>query len=100
MKNLIEVPQKRIAQKKDKIIQFPLFEINIWGWEEEWEGMPEFIQSNLMPIKTLKVHFKEQKDINAFSELIGQKITEKTRGVWYPKLEKKIQNNKRYSDES
>lgn len=54
---------------------------------EEWEGMPEFDQKDKTAFKNLIVNFKDSEDINKFSELIGQKITEKTRSIWYPEVE-------------
>lgn len=52
-----------------------------------WQGMPEFEQEDLTPIKTLKVHFAAQEDIIAFAKLVKQKITDKTKFIWYPEAE-------------
>ncbi len=65
----------------------------------EYQGMPEFEQEDLSPFKQLKINFASQKDIDTFAELIGQKITEKTRSIWYPKAEK-LSMDKVYVDES
>lgn len=56
-------------------------------YKKEWEGMPEFQQEDKTAIKSIVVHFGTQRDIDAFSQLTGQKITEKTKFIWYPKLE-------------
>jgi hypothetical protein len=53
-----------------------------------WRGMPEFVQDDLTPFKTIYVHFENQEHLDAFAELVGQIITPKTRSIWYPKREK------------
>lgn len=52
-----------------------------------WTGMPEFQQDDKRPFRTLPIHFKDQAAVDAFAELIGQKITENTRFVWFPRIE-------------
>lgn len=56
-------------------------------FEQEWRGMPEFVQENLMPFKTVMIHFENQENVLKFSELIKQKITNLTKSLWYPKAE-------------
>ena len=55
---------------------------------KEWEGMPEFEQKDLSAFQSIHVHFRTQEDIDIFAELIGQKIGEKTRALWYPEADK------------
>lgn len=56
---------------------------------EEWEGMPEFEnEDNLGAVKTIKVHFATQEDVERFSSIIGQQVTEGTKYIWFPKQEK------------
>ncbi len=57
-------------------------------YDEMWQGMPEFEQGDLGPVKTLQVHFVAQSDIVAFANLIEQRITDKTKYIWYPKMER------------
>lgn len=52
----------------------------------EWEGMPEFENSPLAS-RTLFVHFACDDDVAAFANLIGQKLTDKTKSIWYPDRE-------------
>jgi predicted RNA binding protein with dsRBD fold (UPF0201 family) len=66
----------------------------------EWEGMPEFDQEDKTAFQSIHLHFKNQEDIDKFAELIGQKITPKTRSIWYPEIEIERYADKRYSDES
>jgi hypothetical protein len=52
--------------------------------EKLWKGMPEFNQKNLEPYHQIIVSFKDKEAMNLFSQLIDQKITKKTRSIWYP----------------
>ena len=79
--------------KEDK--QIKLFDSPEW-WEEHWQGMPEYVQEDRMPWKTLPVHFKNENDLNLFSKLVGKKITKKSRCLWYPDVEIRHYMNKRY----
>lgn len=69
------------------------------SWKKEWQNMPEYIQEDLNPYKSILVHFEKQEDVDKFSKLVGQKITVKTKGIWYPKMERDIAINKYYVDE-
>lgn len=55
---------------------------------EEWQGMPEFNQEDLTAVQSIHVHFASRADVDAFAELIGQKLTDRTRSIWYPEAEK------------
>lgn len=63
-------------------------------WREEWQDMPEFIQKDLTPFKTLSVHFEKEEDMKNFSKLINQKLTNKTKSIWYPKCKRENLLNK------
>lgn len=54
---------------------------------QEWIGMPDFNMENLMSWQSTVVHFKNQRDRDEFAKLIGQKLTPKTRSIWYPRAE-------------
>jgi hypothetical protein len=69
-------------------------------WKKEWKGMPEFIQEDLSPFQSIIVHFEKKEDVEKFSKLVGQRLTKKTKNIWYPKAEILIAANKRYVDES
>jgi len=56
--------------------------------EKEWKGMPDYEQPEAGPFRTIHVHFKDQSSVDAFAELIGQNLTDKTKWVWYPQLAK------------
>lgn len=56
-------------------------------WEEHWVGMPEFVQEDKPPFKKIFLNFRNEEDYKAFAKLIGQNLTDKTKSIWYPKLE-------------
>lgn len=71
-------------------------------WKDEWQGMPEFDQEDQTSWKSIIVHFENEADMKKFGELIGQKLTYRTRSIWYPEAEISryvdklyIQNDKR-----
>lgn len=63
--------------------QSPLFDKGEW-WEQIWKGMPEFVQEDQEPFKTIFVHFETRADMEAFAELVKQRITLNTKSIWYP----------------
>lgn len=52
--------------------------------QSAWQGMPDFDQPDAGPFRTIRVHCTDQAAVDAFAKLIGQKLTEKTKWVWYP----------------
>lgn len=88
-----DVPPPR--RRKKEVEQLELGNIPK-DWQNHWQGMPEFNQQDLKPIKSMQVHFKSMEDQRAFGELIGQKITDLTKSVWYPKIEIKQFKDKEY----
>lgn len=69
-------------------------------WVEEWVGMPEFCQQDLTSIKSVIVHFDSLSDYEEFQKAITQKLTNKTRSIWFPAKENESFINKRYRRES
>ncbi len=63
--------------------------------EDEWVGMPEFNQEEIEHFKLI-VHFPNDDAVNKFSELVEQKITEKTKFIWFPKQEDVRQRDYEY----
>jgi hypothetical protein len=51
---------------------------------EEWVDMPEFVQEKKEPFAKIIVRFETQKDLEEFAQLIGQKLTPKTKSIWHP----------------
>jgi hypothetical protein len=65
-------------------------------WREEWQGMPEFSQENLLPEYSVRVNFVTYEDLQKFASLVEQVISTKTPSIWFPKQEKENLSNKRY----
>ena len=70
--------------------------------ETAWEGMPEFSQEDASAYRTIKIHFANQSSVTEFAKLMdGQTISERTKFLWFPKLEKqKLLGTNYVSDES
>ena len=66
---------------------------------DEWVDMPEFVQESKPPFAKIIFRFESQEDLDAFSKLIGQKLTPKTKSAWYPKLERGKNAAKRWIQE-
>jgi len=69
-------------------------------YKEMWQGMPEFEQEDLTAMKSVVVHFETQDAVDKFSELVDQKITEKTKSIWYPKAQLLDMDSIVYGDKS
>lgn len=81
--------------------QEELFDISAEDLQRrEWVNMPEFIQENQEPFKTVFVHFANREDMEEFSRIVDQNITLYTQSIWYPAAEIKKYSDKRYIDES
>jgi len=68
--------------------------------EKEWVGMPEFIQEKKEPYAKITFRFESEEDLIEFSELIGQKLTSKTKSAWYPYRSHFRKTIKEWTDES
>jgi hypothetical protein len=69
-------------------------------WQKEWKDMPEFIQDKKDCYCKIIVRFNNEEDLQEFSKLIGQKLTNKTKSIWHP-FKSHFSNIKKYwADES
>jgi hypothetical protein len=82
--------------KKEELLLFDKGE----GWENEWQGMPEFVQKDLTPFKTIYVHFENAEDMRAFAELVQQQLTTDTQYIWFPESDRPKPSTRKYVDES
>lgn len=57
-------------------------------YDELWKGMPEFDQEDQGAVRTIAVHFATKEDVRKFAKLVGQKITNKTKSINYPKQDR------------
>lgn len=67
---------------------------------EEWKEMPEFDQQDKTAYRSFPVHFKNQEAVDEFAALINQKITDRTRYIWFPYIEIERMVDKEYVPES
>jgi len=93
-----EVVEKDVADLLEKVndedqlpARIPKKQTSLFGddewWEEMWQGMPEFVQEDLTPARTLYIHFRTDEDVREFLEVIDQTVTPKTKSIWFPKME-------------
>lgn len=54
-------------------------------WRAHWASMPSYEHIDIEPKRDLIVHFRNDDDLQKFAKLVGQKITDKTKYLWYPK---------------
>jgi hypothetical protein len=73
---------------------------DLFGDESEWVGMPEFVQEKQEPFSQIIVRFETEADLMEFAEMIGQPLTAKTKSIWHPQLQRGINRDKVYVDES
>jgi hypothetical protein len=71
---------------------------NLFDEYPEWVGMPEFVQEKKEQFKELIIRFNTEADYLDFQNIIGQKLTMKTKSIWHPYkshwgLEKKVYKN-------
>lgn len=70
-------------------------------WKKEWQDMPEFIQEKVnKEYHKLTIRFANKEDMINFAKLVNQTITNKTKAIWYPQIERGINANKLYVNES
>jgi len=92
--NLMDLADKNKQQKIENPDAFTsLFdveeiEINPDHWTQHWKGMPEYVQEDNGPWKTIRIHFRNEEDYEEFAKLTDNThLTKKTKSAWYPKLE-------------
>jgi hypothetical protein len=71
----------------------------LFDWEKEWQGMPEFIQEDQSPFISVTIHFRNKSDFDKFFLLINQ-VPTKRKSYWFPKCIPRKVADKRYCDES
>ena len=72
--------------------------------ERLWVGMPEFVQEEKKTYKTIYLHFRNEEDFKEFvskykSLDTDQVISQKTKSMWYPHLDKDENSLKRYFED-
>ena len=54
------------------------------SWREHWQDMPEFKHNDLEPVQQIVVVFNSEEDKQKFAKLVDQKLTLKTKSIWFP----------------
>ncbi len=68
--------------------------------DEHWQDMPEFEHEDKNPVRTIRVHFRSDADVDDFAKIMGIELTEKTKTIWHPPLIKESRKDQVYgSDE-
>ncbi len=67
-------------------------------WRSHWIDMPEYVQEEDKEFSKLTVRFDNEDDLMEFAALINQKLTNKTKSIWFPERQKKKRG--RWKDES
>ena len=57
------------------------------AWEKDWQGMPEYSHDDVTSFSAVIIHFRNKDDRNEFAKRIGQKLTHKTKSIWFPAQE-------------
>lgn len=63
---------------------------------EFWVDMPDFHQPSKRPYAKVNVSVRNEDDLQALAKLLGQKLTPKTKSVWFPELEPSGVGSKRW----
>jgi hypothetical protein len=83
------------TEKTDLLFDVPA------DWQKEWEGMPEFVQEKQSEFSKIIIRFENEHDLQSFAKLIGQRLTSRTKSIWYPFKSHWGQNpNMKWHDES
>lgn len=64
----------------------------------EWKDMPEFIQEKQEPFSKIIIRCETQEDLEELAKLLGQKLTPKTKSIWYPYKPHKSDKHYRWKD--
>jgi hypothetical protein len=75
-----------------------LFDVNE-NWQDDWKGMPEYIQKEQEPFHTIHVHFNDAEAIANFGEAVKQKVGQSTKFMWFPEIKLRRVAHLRYVSE-
>jgi hypothetical protein len=76
--------QYNIFQKTEEEEKKFLFEQEELDWKQQWKEMPEFVQLNKEPLQKIVINFQTYDDVKEFAKLLGFKVTNKTKSMWFP----------------
>lgn len=71
------------------------------SWKAHWVNLPEYEQERLLPHKMLVVYLDDDETVRSrLAEVLEQRITSKTKSVWYPELQRGKHSHLRWVDRS
>ncbi len=94
----VEEPSELLDMLLDTNGQIAFIDFDEW-WKVEWQGMPEFIQDEKRPWKSMYVHFRSREDLLEFGKMVKQRLTNDTPSVWYPEMPREKRVHLAYVDE-
>jgi len=62
-------------------------------------GMPSFEHDDLSPYMAIRVNFVNKEAVETFFKMIKQDYTEKTKYIWFPRIDKNVLKDKGYVTE-
>lgn len=68
-------------------------------WTNHWKGMPEYENENNPPYKKLIISFRTKEDYDEFAKIIDQNLTEKTKSIWHPALDREANSLMRWVED-
>ena len=68
-------------------------------WKKHWVDMPSFVQENNPPFKKIIISFRNEDDYKEFAQLIDQNLSDKTKSIWFPKLDREANSLLRWVEE-
>ena len=80
--NLYTESQKVFFEKKEKKSRKQK------SWQKSWQNMPDFIQENNHPYMQITLHLEDESYLKELSKILNQNLSNKTKSIWYPKLER------------
>ena len=90
-RKMVPDPNKKIKQQSlsddDKL------------WKKHWKDMPEYFQENNPPYKSVTMKFRKKEHYEDFAEKIEQDLSDKTKSIWYPVLERIANYKMRWIEE-
>ena len=72
-------------ERTDEVDIFSNEDLPEW-WEKMWGGMPEFVQGDISPYKSMAIHFRNEEDFKRFANTIGQVLSMDTKSTWFPEM--------------
>lgn len=95
---------RRETVQEDSALPIDLDRDDEMSRDNLWVGMPEFVQDEKKTYKTIYLHFRNETDFREFVSKYktiddDQVISDKTKSMWYPHLDKDENSLKRWLEQ-